>query len=69
MAVDDTVQTSTSTQLSERLKTLLRTRPQFRNVALVLLLLTIPLSLAAVWFIWFRSIPALWSWGCFLGDC
>lgn len=63
MAVDDTVQTSTSTQLSERLKTLLRTRPQFRNVALVLLLLTIPLSLAAVWFIWFRSIPALWSWG------
>jgi hypothetical protein len=64
MPVDSAAQpASTSGQLSERLKTLLRTRPQFRNGALVLLLLTIPLSLAAVWFIWFKSIPAVWGWG------
>jgi len=48
---------------SASLLSLLQTRPQLRNVALVLCILAIPLSLVLVWFVWFRVIPHVWDWG------
>lgn len=41
----------------------LSTRHAFRTAAVVLAILTIPLSLVVGWYVWFRWLPSLWHWG------
>ena len=46
----------------DKYQMLLITSPVLRNAALVLSLSLFPLSLALIWFVWFKLLPIVWIW-------
>lgn len=52
-----------TTDVWGKLLVLLRVRPGLRTAALVLCILSIPISLGFVYVAWFKVLTHLWSWG------
>ena len=46
----------------DKYQVLLTTSPVLRNAALVLSLSLFPLSIALIWFLWFKVLPIVWVW-------
>jgi len=49
--------------LAQSLQALLIAKPPLRNLALVLGIVLIPVSVVALWYVWFKVLPPVWDWG------